>query len=824
MKEPIIKRENFLNAIKKEIKLTSKDRKDNILDLKLLDYPIIKQIMDNCNALPDKHRFIIWKYLLSLPCDKENFEFFNNKGIHQFFNGFENRFPLKDQNTLRKLKQICSLISHWSPHIGNVYFLPNLVFPFVKSIKGDDLLIFELLIAFITTYGQYWFEYYPGAPVHHFKLIEKILSHESKALDSFFKSREENRLLNIYFNELVWRLLKNIFSESLPKESWLQLMDFLFTYNHKPELILYFIASFILNHERQILKTKSQEELEGLLFNINKTVSITKLVNTTHKLFEKYSKYQLIGYKPYIPFPEKDYPSIFKFPVDFLEATSQLKEDLFRQEMEFKENTKEVDLIENKIQELLKKEELMQKTYESIIYKEREKAKVYKQELDMLVFQKEKYYDLMKNKKLEKVEQLQNIINNSLKFHSEMNKAELSSFEGEMKRKRNLEEYDFKKKIQQEELNGLDIETTKKMIDLINLRNKEEKSGDGLVKEYKNKILEEELEFKKYMNTREIESIKKNEKNSDFSTQRNFFSDREFKFGKEEFMNSYRRNELIGSLRENLKSIEEEENLLKEKEFELKSSKGSQGQIDEFKRIYEIKKAELALKKNQITQNLDRLIEYSIDTNNSNNLDMFVSQNSKLDKQDLRGSGLSIMSGEELKARNFYDIKQVNNEIRNNITSKGFSKYPDYNELKCSLDDLNDSVPENNIDYNVSLTDTLITSRGENKKSVMKSNNRFSDTCDFKGMSGSNAFKQNYLYEYKDSKPLAFNSYDSKCKDEHKMSFNQINTVKSGQFSHYDHSFRPNENYLQNSETCSCCQEIETKYNEYRSQINNTSL
>jgi hypothetical protein len=740
MKEPIIKKENFTKALQKEIKLSYKDKKDNVLDLKLLDYSVVKQIMDSCNSFPERHRFIIWKYLLSLPSNKEAFEYYNSKGIHPFYKSLEVQFPLKDQQLSRKLKQICSLISHWSQYIGNVYYLPNLLFPFVKSIKGDDLFLFELLIAFITTYGQFWFEHYPGAPIHHFKLIEKMIEKENYSLIQYFKAQEESELFNLRFNEVVWRLLKNIFSESLQKDSWLQFMDFIFTYNHKPELLLYFTAAFILSQGSYILKCNSKEELDSLLFNINKNISVSKLINKTHKLYEKYSKYQLFGYKPYIPFPDKDYPNINKFPVDFLDATAKLKEDLFREELEFKEKEKEIDIVDNKIKELLKKEEMMQKCYESLVHKEREKAKIYKQELDMIIYQKNKYYEEMKNKKLEKVDKLQNVINNSLKYYSEINKAEVMSYEEELKRKRVLEEYDFKKRIQQEELNQLEIESTKKVVDLLNLRTKEQSErtirDEGMAKEFKNKMLEEELAFKKYLNTKEFDSIRKQEELrkeglSDFTSQR-LFSDRsnDLKLDEKDLLTSFKRGDedkMIGSLRETLRTIEDEEKMLmenqrklrdKELDFKLslkKSGKGSENQnleqLDELRRMYEIKKAELALKKKQVMKNLDKLIEYSIDeniqsTNSNRKMDMFVSGDKRTDYNvdsvpnklsDFSHSQLSDFT-EDYKPTNpgFYDIREVNNNIRNlSNQTKGFSKYPDYNQLRSSINDYNDSISQN---------------------------------------------------------------------------------------------------------------------------------
>ena len=101
--------------------------------------------------------------------------------------------------------------------------------------------------------------------------------------------------------ELIWRLIRNLFSESLIKEHWLQLMDFLFAYNHKPKMILYIASSYILGLKNQILRAENADDIKYILFDISNYTILTKIFKRTKKLQKKYNKYQIYKYSPYIP-------------------------------------------------------------------------------------------------------------------------------------------------------------------------------------------------------------------------------------------------------------------------------------------------------------------------------------------------------------------------------------------------------------------------------------------------------------------------------------------------------------------------------------------
>jgi hypothetical protein len=376
--EPIIDKNMFLNSIKKIIGYS--------FDVSLLEYKILKDSIDVLGSFSEKHRFTFWKYLLSLPNNIVCFEYYNSKGIHSFFRDYD--FELKDQFKIKRMRQICSLVAHWSEHIGNVFYLPHIIFPLMKIIKGDDVFLFELIITIITSYGQYWFEFYPGAPVSHLELLMNILERESFKLITHIKKLErEYDLVSLKLYEIIWRLIRTLFSESLINDNYLQLLDFIFTYSFKPEYFMYFACSFILHKETSILKCKNISDIDKCLYTNNK-YDMPKLFKNTHKLYNKYNKLQYFTYTPYVPFPIDEYPMIDKFPLDFIQTTNRMRNELAEEEniITTRDKINDLDDFERKIIEMSRLEESVQNCYTKYIYKAKDKASKYTKDLDSIFY------------------------------------------------------------------------------------------------------------------------------------------------------------------------------------------------------------------------------------------------------------------------------------------------------------------------------------------------------------------------------------------------------------------------------------------------------
>ena len=477
LSEPIINPSNFHAALEKELPKESKEK----MILKLIQYPILKDSLSQCSAFPTKHRKLIYEYLFSLPHNDKVFKLYEERDTHPFYRFLDEMYPLDDSKVEKNLKFICSSLSHYSPEIGNAFFLPELVYPFVKCFPNDNVFVLELLINFFNSIGYFWFQYYPGCPLYHCKLPEKIIKYEN--IEVYNKINEiylESSFTTLKITEIIWRYMRTLFSEILIKDHWLQTMDFLFCYNHKPEMILYLATSFILRLKTDILKCTNGDDLKQLLFEVNSNTTLTKIFKQSLEFYDKYNRYQLFKYKPQIPILstyDKDYPrlNIHKmFPKDYIEHVRVLSEDMAKTDKEYRTKDEELNKTEKKFHDLLLKEEAAQRHFLSEINKQEEKERLIKHELDIALYHKMKYNDKIIDRKIDKITNLNDVIQKSIYIFDNLNHAEIEQARDEMELKKQFENIVLGQRVLHEKILAYDKHANKSLEKLARLRHKKE--------------------------------------------------------------------------------------------------------------------------------------------------------------------------------------------------------------------------------------------------------------------------------------------------------------------------------------------------------------
>ncbi len=143
LSEPIINPEYFFSYIKSR----AESKTNNQIKLDSFNYKTLQETLIGCGAYPDTARKFIWRYLLSLPNNTNQFFIFSGKGIHPLYLNLEKNFPINENQMLIRLQKICSLISFWSYDIGKINYLPKIIFPFLKCFPGDDIFVFETVMS-----------------------------------------------------------------------------------------------------------------------------------------------------------------------------------------------------------------------------------------------------------------------------------------------------------------------------------------------------------------------------------------------------------------------------------------------------------------------------------------------------------------------------------------------------------------------------------------------------------------------------------------------------------------------------------------------------
>ena len=530
LSQPILNVSIYKKALESEFPTSSKEK----MRMKLLQYNIIKESLDQCSSFPSNMRKYIYQFLFSLPNETKIYDKYDKMGIHPFFRFLDDIYPLVDSTQKSNLQKVCSLLAFYSPLIGNLYFLPELVFPFIKCFPNEEHFLFELLIAFFHSIGNFWFEFYPGSPLYHIKLSEKIIEHEDSILyEHIEKIYRESDIAELKLTEIIWRLIRNLFSESLVKAHWLQMIDFLFAYNHKPEMILYIACSFILSIKNQILASSNSDDLKNVIFDTSNYTKLTNIFKKTRELYKKYNKYQIYKYTPYYPIyneGENDYNKIPDnyFPEDYKENANNIKDEMMRINKEYDEKDLHLERTDKYYKDLLKKEKEAQRKFLSELNKENMKEYIIKKELDIALLHKMKFNEELAKKKINKLDEINDTIKNTVNIFNNINEAQIKRVQQEMAHKKLYENIILNQRVLHEQINKYDRECNKGLEKLQNLRKTKEEIRENLEPELKNSINEVKRTMQ-YMNDyyKDFEEHDKdNMKNENYFYKKNIYSDK----------------------------------------------------------------------------------------------------------------------------------------------------------------------------------------------------------------------------------------------------------------------------------------------------------
>ena len=529
LSQPILNTSLYKKALESEFPTSSKEK----MRMKLLQYNIIKESLDQCSSFPSNMRKYIYQFLFSLPNEKKIYEKYDKMGVHPFYRFLDDIYPLTDITQKSNLQKVCSLLAFYSPLIGNIYFLPELVFPFIKCFPNEEHFLFELLIAFFHSIGNFWFEFYPGSPLYHIKLSEKIIEHEDSILcEHIEKIYRESDIAELKLTEIIWRLIRNLFSESLVKDHWLQMVDFLFAYNHKPEMILYIASSFILSIKNQILACFNSDELKNIIFDTSNYTTLTNIFKKTRELYKKYNKYQIYKYIPYYPIyteGEKDYNKIPEnyFPDDYKENANSIKDEMMKINKEYDEKDIHLERTDKYYKDLLKKEKEAQRKFLSELNKENMKEYMIKKELDIALLHKMRFNEELAKKKINKLDEINATIKNTVNIFNDINEAQIKRVQQEMAHKKLYENIILNQRVLHEQINKYDRECNKGLEKLQNLRKTKESIGENSIPELKGSINEVKRTMQ-YMNDyyNDFHDIDKNNmENENYFYKKNTYSD-----------------------------------------------------------------------------------------------------------------------------------------------------------------------------------------------------------------------------------------------------------------------------------------------------------
>lgn len=240
-----------------------------------MDSARLRRILMQYGEYPDKFRYIIWRSLLNTPRNKTAYAALIDKGIHPAYKDIEKQFTIHSSITLKNLKRLLSCLAHWCPLFGVMKFLPGFVFPFVKVLQKDPLLLFECVATVLINFCQLWFEYAPFPPISVLAMVENILAEHNQQLLNHYCD------VGITSQIYALKILETAFSEVLTCSEWLILWDHILS--NEPAFILMAVVSYNIVQKNAIKRLNSDEQLENF-FHMQNPIDKKSFLKKTYVL------------------------------------------------------------------------------------------------------------------------------------------------------------------------------------------------------------------------------------------------------------------------------------------------------------------------------------------------------------------------------------------------------------------------------------------------------------------------------------------------------------------------------------------------------------
>lgn len=224
---------------------------------------------------PERHRAIIWRYLLRLPENMVAYSDLVRRGVHPTFSDLFIKYPVRQRRIFNRLQNVCSQLAHWAPIMGDLSYLPPMCFPFLLVYNIDEQAALETVMTILMWWGYSWHVTLPNPPVHICDSICVLLK--------MYDSKLYGHLMSIDASPAVlgWMMLSTLFTEVLSKSDWLKFMDYIFTNFERIGLSLLAPVAVLMNMKDVLLDCQTSESAHLLVrkhidSNGNKIVAVLK--------------------------------------------------------------------------------------------------------------------------------------------------------------------------------------------------------------------------------------------------------------------------------------------------------------------------------------------------------------------------------------------------------------------------------------------------------------------------------------------------------------------------------------------------------------------
>lgn len=313
---------------------------------KLLTRERLLAILNEYRWFPRKYRVMMWCALLQLPNNRREFNQLLKLGIPPIVKQRAQHIQIHNETLKRALVRVWSCLARWCPVFAHSKFLPELIFPFVKLIPRNPLVIFEICVTLITNQFQLCFELHPLEPKNYLGLCENILQLNAPQLCKFYAS------MHVGPEDYIWPMITTAFSDVLTTSQWLCAWDNMMV--RPPYFPIFFAVAYNIMQREVIVRLPDKPTILSF-FRDSYPVDVDIVLKKAFYLMQKCP--QTLHPKRYMKefesIPKNVYPKFLNYPREWLVKHEEDLAAVQREQRSIDARIRELELEEMKLMERL---------------------------------------------------------------------------------------------------------------------------------------------------------------------------------------------------------------------------------------------------------------------------------------------------------------------------------------------------------------------------------------------------------------------------------------------------------------------------------------
>jgi len=206
-------------------------------------------------TLPNSHRVTVWKTILDLPCNRDEYIRLRDRGKRMIP---KDSLALKQTNEVKTVLNVQRGLLFHSPSLKYLKnFLTCFIQPFAVMFGNSELVCFEVILSILTNYCQHWFDHIPQAPYTVLSMMDIVMLKQEPELYRHLATK------GIRCINFMWDWMCSAFTSVIDSAEWPILWDHIIC--NEPSFICFIPLAACTLNGHHLLALHTREEIMGLL-------------------------------------------------------------------------------------------------------------------------------------------------------------------------------------------------------------------------------------------------------------------------------------------------------------------------------------------------------------------------------------------------------------------------------------------------------------------------------------------------------------------------------------------------------------------------------